>query len=1130
MNDAPDRQTQIDPDNPWPGLSAYSEQASVYFFGRGDEVSELSRRVRRNLLTLLFGQSGLGKTSLLHAGLFPNLRSDRYLPIALRLEFSTGAAELVEQVRLRIQQVMSESGLDDSAFPRENETLWEYFHRRGDPLRGPDGLSRVPVLVFDQFEEIFTLGESGRKSGSVRFLTELSDLVENRPPKEIEERLEADLDAADCYEFGKADYRILLSLREDYLAHLEDLRGLMPSLSQNRIRLNPMSDRQAIDAVLLPGGDLVTPSLAEDIVRFVSGAASGDRFERTTRIEVEPSLLSLFCHELNNKRQALQQTKITPDLLAGSSEAILQDFYERCLADQAPAVRRFLEDQLLTDSGFRESIALERARKLLGQQGAPPSAVDQLVDRRLLHVEERLNVRRVELTHDILTGVVRGSRDSRRAREEKEESERQRKLAEAQRHEAEERERLTRRQLRRAKMLAAAFGVLLVAALAAATWAFLADREARRETARAVEAEKIALREKELAQRRDELARRTAIQSRERIQDFNSQIVRLADKLIQNATAAEVPLLHEIKASALSPLGRHREAVVEDTIALDINPTLVWPRMGRGFEYSNIEETKSALDDYEYALRIGARGPVPYLHKGLLLGYQGRYDEAARAMQSGIGLSDYTFEEFEETELPPEVRRATYQTVLYAEPKEWLHAFYLQIATLKASAGDAGFAAALKAADDHQPNSNGGALFAVLWAWRQMTNRPADYGALAAEGALWDRAGFKDWAKQYYLQFTQTHSAKRAARYGDLAIWVAQRLKELQDTPLPEQNHPDPSLLQLEAKELIQKGNAAEARVLLDQAVVLAPDDFGLLLFRAFFFLQNKGYKEAVKDCDAVIARAPRTANAYSCRGVAKANLSAPEQEVEADLRKAIECDPHNSDAFLCLSYYLDRRDPEQALKLQQRSVEEGMDFGLEPIAYWRISYLKNGLHQYKEAAEAARLAIAMKSDASNYYESLYQAELGLGKSPQVSASAVSDFCKTLAESRSALGQKWNAFSTCFAALNFLAGLTNASNGGAPQPEFPSLLSGVSNVLGGIGAGEEAIAFWDSASDWFKVNDNALTKEAFIQSAASKNLAINFWKSVIQSGKFKKEYAQFFQGEIDWLEATAASGNSSAAQ
>ena len=42
--------------------------------------------------------------------------------------------------------------------------------------------------------------------------------------------------------------------------------------------------------------------------------------------------------------------------------------------------------------------------------------IDQLVDRRLLRVEEREGMRRVELTHDLLTGVIRDSRDRRRDR------------------------------------------------------------------------------------------------------------------------------------------------------------------------------------------------------------------------------------------------------------------------------------------------------------------------------------------------------------------------------------------------------------------------------------------------------------------------------------------------------------------------------------------------------------------------------------------------------------------------------------------------------------------------------------------------------------------------------------------
>ena len=134
-------------------------------------------------------------------------------------------------------------------------------------------------------------------------------------------------------------------------------------------------------------------------------------------MEVEPSLLSLVCRELNNRRIELGLPQITADLLAGNRERILHDYYERCVADQPPAVRAFVEDELVTDSGLRENIALERARKALTQSGAPDSAIDDLVRRRLLHLEERLDIQRVELTHDVLTAVVKKSRDERHQRE-----------------------------------------------------------------------------------------------------------------------------------------------------------------------------------------------------------------------------------------------------------------------------------------------------------------------------------------------------------------------------------------------------------------------------------------------------------------------------------------------------------------------------------------------------------------------------------------------------------------------------------------------------------------------------------------------------------------------------------------
>ena len=227
------------------------------------------------------------------------------------------------------------------------------------------GQTLIPLLIFDQFEEIFTLAqtdEAGR-ARAARFIDDLADLVENRPPQELEAKLEADDAAAERFDFARGDYRVLISLREDYLAPLESLKAKMPSITQNRLRLAPMTGKQGLEAVMGPGKGLVSQEVAEAIVRFVAGGAE------IANAEVEPSLLSLVCRELNDTRIAEGREEISLDLLAGSHDSILSNFYERALADQPASVRRIIEDELLTESGFRENVAEETAARAFRGRG-----------------------------------------------------------------------------------------------------------------------------------------------------------------------------------------------------------------------------------------------------------------------------------------------------------------------------------------------------------------------------------------------------------------------------------------------------------------------------------------------------------------------------------------------------------------------------------------------------------------------------------------------------------------------------------------------------------------------------------------------------------------------------------------
>ncbi|HKH71175.1 MAG TPA: hypothetical protein VKA59_07470, partial [Vicinamibacterales bacterium] len=73
-------------EEPWPGLLTFSEADRHHFRGRQTETEELHRLVMRERLTVFFGLSGLGKSSLLQAGLFPRMRQERVFPVYIRFD------------------------------------------------------------------------------------------------------------------------------------------------------------------------------------------------------------------------------------------------------------------------------------------------------------------------------------------------------------------------------------------------------------------------------------------------------------------------------------------------------------------------------------------------------------------------------------------------------------------------------------------------------------------------------------------------------------------------------------------------------------------------------------------------------------------------------------------------------------------------------------------------------------------------------------------------------------------------------------------------------------------------------------------------------------------------------------
>jgi hypothetical protein len=418
--------------SPWPGMRPYREADTAFFFGRDAEIIDLLARTNRSLLTLLYGRAGLGKTSLVRAGLAPRLMARGFFPVYLRPRalLDEGGDPVARVIRAVADAAKTHDVEATGAF--KAPSLWELFHRESFDFWSANNRIVAPVLVFDQFEEVFQiLDETNAALPAIKVLLDnISELVENRVPA----RLAAmDLPNSDDYRFNmsSADYRVILSFREDYLPHVRQLRAIVPSVIENHLRLEPLDGEQARLVVEGAGKTLVDSSAAELLVKSVAhqagllqlllgnSARSNPGDESTLHdLVVEPAILSVVCFYLNTERQQRQQSTIDIRLVKlKKPEDIFEEYYGWAIADTGPAVRRFVETSLVTNDGQR---MLYPIKALEGQPAAIRNGVDQLLARGVLRREWLGGEERLEVSHDLLLRpITEAQREAHRRHERK---------------------------------------------------------------------------------------------------------------------------------------------------------------------------------------------------------------------------------------------------------------------------------------------------------------------------------------------------------------------------------------------------------------------------------------------------------------------------------------------------------------------------------------------------------------------------------------------------------------------------------------------------------------------------------------------------------------------------------------
>jgi WD40 repeat protein len=213
------------PLSPYKGLVPFedTELDALLFFGRERESEIIGANVLAARLTVLYGPSGVGKTSVLQAGVAHRLRQharanieERGHPEFVIVVFDGWSEDPVSGLRAAVRRELS--ALFGSAMLDEQEG-----ERLADTLaRWSDSLACDVLLVLDQAEEYFLY--HAEEAGLAE---ELPELV-TRPGLRV---------------------RVLLSLRDDALAKLDRFKGRIPNLFGNYLRLDHLDRRSAKAAI-----------------------------------------------------------------------------------------------------------------------------------------------------------------------------------------------------------------------------------------------------------------------------------------------------------------------------------------------------------------------------------------------------------------------------------------------------------------------------------------------------------------------------------------------------------------------------------------------------------------------------------------------------------------------------------------------------------------------------------------------------------------------------------------------------------------------------------------------------------------------------------------------------------------
>ena len=410
------------------GPSFYEEKDKGCFLGRDKETEDLLYLVENSDFSVCYAESGEGKSSLINAGLQPRMREKGLFPVHITFnenDFTRTPTNLVvddnNPDNINFDQLIWGKICDSVRFARNSDlygdlyktlmiqsstitednveyrqTVW--WKLRYNELRINSYETITPVLVFDQFEEVFTRAKDIGWTDT--FFKWLEDLYQDDRFENI------------VIDNGRTKrFKVLLSLRSDYVCELDYWcmnKHFIPSIKNNRYCLKPLS-KQSAYKIVQQLAELPKGICYDDIIKSAKIERSGDWDNISRSLPcISALVLSLVLTGLYKGDNDIT-TKLN-ELVQRDKDNISEDFfffvmnhiYEKALEKsgigKTSTLRDILEESLVDTNGRRRVVS--RLDKNL--QSIPEQIIEKLAKERIIFVSGM----NVEISHDCLRKVI----------------------------------------------------------------------------------------------------------------------------------------------------------------------------------------------------------------------------------------------------------------------------------------------------------------------------------------------------------------------------------------------------------------------------------------------------------------------------------------------------------------------------------------------------------------------------------------------------------------------------------------------------------------------------------------------------------------------------------------------------